>query len=141
MHLTYLMWKRGVGFRVGTSGVYTQRGKAEIGIKQRCKHEHADAVWVISAHETDAEARAAEVTLSLRYGLPTIPFYRRKSASGKSFIGNQELIDRVFSTVDSESGGYRLIADQGLSIQHPHYAAASSEGRRRVLRIALCGER
>jgi DNA helicase-2/ATP-dependent DNA helicase PcrA len=141
MHLTYLMWKRTVGFRVGTSGVYTQRGKAEVGIKQRCNHEHADAVWVISAHQTDAEARAAEVTLSLRYGLPTIPFYRRKSASGKSFIGNQELIDGVFSTVDSEAGGLRLLEDEGLSIQHPHYLPATSEGRRRILRITLCGDR
>jgi len=47
IHLTYLMWKRAVGFRVGTSGVYTQRGKAQVGIKQRCLQEHADAVWVI----------------------------------------------------------------------------------------------
>ncbi len=141
MHLTYLMWKRGVGFRVGTSGVYSQRGKAEIGINQRCKQERGDAVWVISAHGSDAEARAAEVTLSLRYGLPTIPFYRRKSSSGKSFIGNQCLIDQVFSTVDSESGGRRLLADEGLSVQHPHHLPATFDGRRRVLRIALCGDR
>jgi DNA helicase-2/ATP-dependent DNA helicase PcrA len=141
MHLTYLMWKRGVGFRVGVSGVYTQRGKSEVGIRQRCKHEHADAVWVISAHETDAEARAAEVILSLRYGLPMLPFYRRKSATGNSLIGNQELIDDVFSTVDSDAGGRRLIEDEGLSLQHPHHLAATSDGRRRVLRITLCGER
>ena len=141
MHLTYLMWKRGVGFRVGVSGVYTQRGKGEVGIRQRCAHEHADAVWVISAHETGAEARAAEVTLSLRYGLPMLPFYRRKSASGKSLIGNQELIDHVFSTLDTEDGGHRLIEDEGLSLQHPHHLAATSDGRRRVLRVTLCAER
>ena len=141
VHLTYLMWKRGVGFRVGVSGVYTQRGKTAVGIKQRCLHEHADAVWVISTHQTDAEARAAEITLSLRYGLPMLPFYRRKSASGKSLIGNQALIDRVFSTIDSEAGGFRLLEDEGLSLQHPHHIAASSEGRRRVLRVTLCGER
>jgi DNA helicase-2/ATP-dependent DNA helicase PcrA len=141
MHLTYLMWKRGVGFRVGVSGVYTQRGKSAVGIRQPCLHEHADAVWVVSAHETDAEARAAEVVLSLRYGLPMLPFYRRKSATGKSLIGNQELIDSVFTTIDSDGGGRRLIEDEGLSLQHPHHLAATSDGRRRVLRITLCGER
>jgi len=141
MHLTYLMWKRGVGFRVGGSGVYTQRGGQEVGIRLRCIHEHADAVWVISAHETDAEARAAEVTLSLRYGLPMLPFVRRKSASGRSFIGNQELIDQVFTTLDTESGGMRLLDDEGLSLQHPHHLAATSDGRRRVLRVTLCAER
>ena len=33
-HLTYLMWKRRVGFRVGASGVYSQRGKSAVGIRQ-----------------------------------------------------------------------------------------------------------
>jgi DNA helicase-2/ATP-dependent DNA helicase PcrA len=141
MHLAYLMWKRGVGFRVGVSGVYTQRGKREVGIRQRCHHEHADAVWVISAHETDAEARAAEVTLSLRYGLPRLPFEHRKSATGRSLIGNQKLLDQVFSTIDTEAAGLRLLEDEKLSIQHPHHIAASSDGRRRVLRVTLCGER
>jgi DNA helicase-2/ATP-dependent DNA helicase PcrA len=141
LHLTYLMWKRGVGFRVGVTGVYTQRGRSAVGIRQRCLHEHADAVWVISTHDSDAEARAAEISLSLRYGLPMLPFYRRKSASGKTLIGNQELIDQVFSTVDSESGGFRLLEHEGLSLQHPHHIAATSEGRRQVLRVTLCGEK
>ncbi len=141
LHLTYLMWKRGIGFRVGVSGVYTQRGQSAVGIRQRCLHEHADAVWVISTHGSDAEARAAEISLSLRYGLPMLPFYRRKSASGKSLIGNQALIDQVFSTLDTEAGGFRLLEDEGLSLQHPHHIAATSDGRRRVLRITLCGER
>ena len=141
LHLTYLMWKRGVGFRVGVSGVYSQRGQAAVGIRQRCLQEHADAVWAISTHDSDAEARAAEIKLSLRYGLPMLPFYRRKSASGASLIGNQDLIDDVFSTVDSEAGGFRLLEEEGLSIQHPHHLAATSDGRRRVLRITLCGER
>jgi DNA helicase-2/ATP-dependent DNA helicase PcrA len=141
LHLTYLMWKRGVGFRVGVSGVYTQRGQRAVGIRQRCLHEHADAVWVISTHETDAEARAAEVSLSLRYGLPMLPFYRRKSASGTSLIGNQALIDGVFATIDTEAGGMRLLRDEGLSLQHPHHLAASSTGRRRVVRVTLCAER
>jgi DNA helicase-2/ATP-dependent DNA helicase PcrA len=141
MHLTYLMWKRGVGFRVGVSGVYSQRGRSAVGIRQRCLQEHADAVWVIAAHATDAEARAAEISLSLRYGLPMIPFVRRKSASGKNFIGNQALIDQVFSTIDTEAAGFRLLEDEGLSIQHPHHLAATSDGRRRVLRVTLCAEK
>jgi DNA helicase II / ATP-dependent DNA helicase PcrA len=141
MHLAYLMWKRGIGFRVGTSGVYAQRGKRVVGIRQRCLQEHADAVWVISAHDSDAEARAAEIALSLRYGLPMLPFVQRKTASGTSLIGNQELIDRVFSTLDTESGGERLLEDEGLSLQHPHHVPQTSDGRRRVLSLTLCAER
>jgi len=70
-----------------------------------------------------------------------LPFYRRKSASGKSLIGNQDLIDQVFSTVDSEAGGFRLLEDEGLSVQHPHHLAATSTGRRRVVRVTLCAEK
>ncbi len=141
MHLTYLMWKRGMGFRVGVSGVYSQRGQSAVGIRQRRLQEHADAVWVVSAHDSDAEARAAEVTLSLRYSLPMLPFYQRKSASGKSLIGNQGLINQVFTTIDTEAGGLRLLEDEGLSLQHPHHLAATSGGRRRVITITLCAEK
>ena len=120
--------------------VLPQRGRSAVGIRQRCLQEHADAAWVISAHESDAEARAAEVVLSLRYGLPMLPFYRRKSVTGNSLIGNQALIDDVFSTLDTEAGGYRLLDDEGLSLQHPHHLAATSDGRRRVLRVTLCAD-
>ncbi len=141
MPLTYLMWKKGIGFRVGVTGIQSTRGGGAVGIRQRCLHEHADAVWVISTHDTDAEARAAEAALSLRYGLPMLPFVKRKSASGKSLVGNQVSIDQVFSTVDSERGGIELLRDEGLSVQHPHHLAATSDGRRRVLRITLCAEK
>jgi superfamily I DNA/RNA helicase len=60
---------------------------------------------------------------------------------GKSLVGNQGLIDHVFSMVDSERGGLHLLEAEGLSIQHPHHLAATSDRRRRVLRITLCGEK
>ena len=34
LHLTYLMWKRGVGFRVGTTRVYTDnKRKPTLGLR------------------------------------------------------------------------------------------------------------
>ena len=73
MHMTYLMWKRGVGFRVGTSRAYTDARKRPIvGIRQRCFGEAADAVWVVSTHGTEVEARLAETVLSLKYEIPGV---------------------------------------------------------------------
>src|SRR5215218_6248527 len=143
MHLTYLMWKRGIGFRVGTSRVYTDgQVKPAVGFRQRCLHEHAEAVGVISTHGTEAEARAAETLLSLKYRLPTIPFVaRRNSPPDRSVVGNQALIDEVFSTIDTEPGGFRLLEDEGLSVQHPHHQPQGSIGRRRVLNLTLCAEK
>ena len=72
------------------------------------------------------------------YRLGTTPQFHL--TYGNSLIGNQGLIDSVFTSIDTESAGRRLLEDEGLSIQHPHHLAATSDGRRRVLRLTLCAE-
>ncbi len=107
LHMTYLMWKRGVGFRVGTSRTYTaSQVKPVIGVPYRMRTEGGDAAWVVSVHASDAEARVAEHVLAARYGLPTLPFNARPTAakSMDSVVGSQALIDRVFAAVDTEEG-------------------------------------
>ena len=75
--MTYLMWKRGCGFRVGTSRTYTNASTRRLaGPAIRLNGEHADACWVVATHESEAEARAGDI-LSLRYGIPTLPFVAR----------------------------------------------------------------
>ncbi len=149
LHMTYLMWKQGVGFRVGTSRTYTNgQAKATFGPAMRCNGEGGDAVWVIGTHASDAEARLHEATLAARYGLPTIPFKARPSAARNdlSFVGNQGLIDRLFASLDTEKAGYCLLADEDLSFDYPHHAAdghtnAASGSPRRRLSVVLCGDR
>src|SRR5262249_7203679 len=71
LYMTYLMWRRDVGFRVGTSRTYTNGvSKSVVGVATRMRGERADAAWVISTHQTEADARFAEALLSARYGLP-----------------------------------------------------------------------
>src|SRR5207247_6434642 len=70
LHMTYLMWKRGYGFRVGTSRTYTNRtGQTLPGPALRMTQEHADATWVVGLHDEELDARVHELQLSLRYGL------------------------------------------------------------------------
>ena len=142
LHIVYLMHRQGRGFRIGTTRVYTNgQVKAVIGLQQRCLHEHADAAWVVSTHDSAQDAKIAEVALSLRYGLPTIPFVSRRSSrtTGEGLIDDQLAIDHVFRMLDTESAGARLLADQGLSHAHPHQISQSAEGRRRILTVTLCG--
>jgi DNA helicase-2/ATP-dependent DNA helicase PcrA len=142
LHMTYLMRRAERGCRVGVTRTYADAVvKPVVGVQQRCAQERADAAWVVSVHETDAEARAAEHVLSLRYGLPTIPFVARRSARSNGLVGDQALIDRVFASVDSDLGGLRLVHDTGLDVEHPHHLPATHEGRRRTLTITLCGDR
>jgi DNA helicase-2/ATP-dependent DNA helicase PcrA len=151
LHMTYLMWKRGVGFRVGTSRTCTAgQIKAVVGVRGRMRQEGGDAAWVVSVHDSDAEARVAEHLLSATYGLPILPFNARPSGTGRvdSLVGNQVLIDRVFAALDTEAGGERLLVDEGLSLRFPHFTPLAhtsgrrgSQRRRRRMVVTLCGDR
>ncbi len=147
LQMTYLMWKAGCGFRIGTSRTYTNgQPRSVAGPAFRMNAERADATWVIDVYESEAEARAAEALLSLRYQLPTLPFLARSNGSppGRSLVGDQALIDRVFAELDTESAGRRLLSDHGLSFDHPHFSAATTTNGRRVRRrltVSLCGDR
>ncbi|MGB9185040.1 MAG: UvrD-helicase domain-containing protein, partial [Solirubrobacteraceae bacterium] len=147
LHMTYVMWRRDRGFRVGTSRTYTNgQVKPTVGVSLRLRGERADAAWVISTHSSEAEARYAEVSLSLAYGLPTLPFSARPvpGSQGRSLVGDQSLLDRLFAEHDTMSAGRRLLADGGLSFERPHFQAGTytkTEVRRRRLAISLCGDR
>ncbi len=146
LHMTYLMWKAGCGFRIGTSRTYTEGQPRSIpGPAFRMNGEHADATWVVETFDSEADARVAEILLSLEYGLPTLPFVARPYSGvvGRTVVGDQAALDRVFASIDTESAGRRLLRDSGLSFDHPHFSAAtttSGRRRRRRLTVSLCGD-
>ncbi len=89
LYMTYVMWRRDRGFRIGTSRTYTKgQVKPVVGVALRTRGERADASWVVSTHRSEADARYAEVLLSIRYGLPTVPFIarRRDGQEGRSWL-------------------------------------------------------
>jgi len=144
LYLTYLMWKAGWGFRVGTSRTYTNGQRQSIaGPALRLRGEHADAAWVVSVHDREAEARAAEAIVSLRYQLPTVPFVARPNGRDNSLVGDQALLDGIFAELDTESSGRRLLEHEGLSFEHPHFSTATTTSGKRVRRrlsVSLCGD-
>ncbi|MGF1472899.1 MAG: UvrD-helicase domain-containing protein [Rubrobacteraceae bacterium] len=145
VHFTYLMYREGIGYRVGTTQVYTRgQRKPVVGLAQRVLHEHADALWVVSTHSSENEARAEEYILSLRYRLPTLPFVPRKRGKGHSengLVHDAGYISRVFESFDTEAGARRLLADRGLSLGYPHYRPRSRNSKRRNVVVTLCGDR
>jgi DNA helicase-2/ATP-dependent DNA helicase PcrA len=142
MHMTYLMRRREEGFRVGTSRTYTAgQIKPVVGVALRARTESGDAAWVVGTHETEADARAHEALLSLRYGLPTIPFVARPNGRENGLVGDQELIDELFWKLDTVEAGCDLLADQGLDYCQPHFVPKSHEGARRIVTVTLCADR
>ena len=138
----YLMHKRGVGYRVGTSQVYT-RGQVDPVVRfvQRARQEHADALWVVATHTTENAARADEYITSLRYQIPTLPFVARKGRSTNGMSHDPQWIAEVFSAIDSSAGAERLLADRGLTKSSPHYRPQSRNSARRNIVVSLCGDR
>ena len=67
-HFTYLMRRQGVGFRLGTTRVYSRgQPRSVAGFSLRLTQERGDALWIVSTHRSEREARAEEYVLSLRY--------------------------------------------------------------------------
>ncbi len=150
-YFTYVMHKRGVGWRLGVSQVHTKgQKKPMLGFVQRSNQEHSDALWILAAHDTPQEARVLEYTTSLEYGIPTIPFVARKKGNngtkqnGKSqngYVHDQTVIDAIFKKIDTESSAIRLFAAYGLSPEHPHHRPQATMSDRRNIVTALCGDR
>jgi DNA helicase-2/ATP-dependent DNA helicase PcrA len=144
LSMTYLMWKAGYGFRVGTSRTYVNGQRRPLGGPgMRLHGEHADAAWVVSVHRGEAEARAAETLLSLTYQLPTLPFVAQPSGRANGLVGDQALLDSVFAALDTETSGRRLLEAEGLSFEHPHFTTATTTTGARVRRrltVSLCGD-
>jgi DNA helicase II / ATP-dependent DNA helicase PcrA len=141
-YFTYLMLKNGIGYRIGTSQVYTNgQVKPVVGYRQRSQQERADALWIVSTHESENAARAEESILSLQYQIPTLPFVPRRGRGTNGLVHDKAYIDRVFAAVVDFGGGERLLADRNLAIDQPHYRPRSRNSSRRRVVITLCGDR
>jgi DNA helicase-2/ATP-dependent DNA helicase PcrA len=122
IYFTYLMRKKGTGYRIGTSQVHTNgQVKPVVGYRQRSQQERSDALWIVSTHTSENQARAEESILSLQYQIPTLPFVPRRGRGVNGLVHDKAYIDRVFASVVDLGGGERLLTDRKLSIEHPHY--------------------
>lgn len=141
-YFVYLMWREGVGCRLGTTQVYTRgQVKPMVGFAQRSVHEHADAVWILSTHATENAARAEEYEFSLRYRIPTLPFTPWKGRSVNGLVHDPAYIARIFAAFDTITAGQELLQARGQFWEHPHYRPRSRNSKRRNVVISLCGDR
>ena len=141
-HFLYLMHKEGVGYRLGTSQVYTEgQARPMVGFKQRALQEHADALWIVRTHSSENEARIDEVLTSLRFGLPTCPFIARKGKARNGFVHDAAHLKRIFSSLDTPVSAERLLEEVGLDIDRPHHQPQGRNSNRRNIVITLCGDK
>ena len=141
-YFLYLMQKEEMGWRLGTSQVYTHgQEKPMVGFKQRSVHEHADGTWIIRTHPNENEARMDEILTSLRFGLPTLPFYPRKGRGTDGLVHDYAYISRVFKSLNTDDAALRLLEEVGLDPERPHYRPRSRNSNRHNIVITLCADR
>ena len=141
-HFVYLMYKAGVGYRIGTTQMYTKgQRKPVAGFVQRSNQEKADALWILSTHKDTSTARVSEYKLSLLYQIPTLPFVARKGGSTGGYVHDQSKINEIFSSFDTARSSKRLLKDLDLLENFPHHRPQTSKGKRQNILVSLCGDR
>lgn len=73
-HVVYLM-RQGDDYRIGRTTWRTSSQGNTLGIRRRAEGQHADAVWVLSVHETNEEAALAEALAAHRWNIPMWQFH------------------------------------------------------------------
>jgi DNA helicase-2/ATP-dependent DNA helicase PcrA len=119
LNYTYLMWKRGVGYRIGTTRGVRARKDGELcsGLQVRANQEVADAMWILHASNSAAECRYYEHYYSVRYGIPTMVFFVR----GRRMEMTQDWIDKLYGEMDTVDAAERLMDDRFLDRRYPHH--------------------
>jgi DNA helicase-2/ATP-dependent DNA helicase PcrA len=141
LHYVYLMRRDGIGYRLGTSSVYTKgQVKPILGFVQRLNQEHGDAIWVLATYNTVNRARAAEYELSLRYQIPTIPFVARKGVSTGGYVHDQIALDKIFAQFDTAASATKLLKSFHLQTTYPHHRPQVSKSNRQNVLVTLCGD-
>jgi len=136
LFFTYLMFKRGMGYRIGITRRYRFEGpnKPSLGYIQRTNQERADAIWLLEASHTDEEARYWEQYYAAKFGLPTCIFV---SLPGSKML--QSAIDNLYSRLDTEAAAMKLLASKNMFPEHPHHVPkCTTTKRRRNFGVTLC---
>jgi DNA helicase-2/ATP-dependent DNA helicase PcrA len=141
LHYVYLMWKKGMGYRVGTTGGVRAGNKNRVanGLMIRTNQEVADAMWIIHAGKDASEARFLEHYYSVTYGLPTMVFHVR----GRRMAMGQEWINKLFHEVDTEEAALRLMTAFQLDRRYPHHrpsAVIRGQSHRKIVWFTVFGD-
>lgn len=137
VYYVYLMYKAGVGYRIGqTQGIRSRyEDKSDNGLAVRLNQEKADKMWIVRTCETKSEATYYEQYYSVKYGIPTAVFHDK----GRAISMNQNQIDKLFKEIDSFSAAEKLMEDLYLFNEYPHHfsnAVTRGNSSRKIINLS-----
>lgn len=117
-YYVYLMYKKGLGFRIGQTRSYRSDGSKNVnGLMQRLNQEHADKIWLIKSCDTQMEASYYEQYYATIYGLPQMCFH----TIGRDLSFTQDDINKFYSAIPTDLRASMLMNEEMLSMEYPHY--------------------
>lgn len=140
VYYVYLMYKEGIGYRIGqTQGVRSRKvGEIANGLMVRLNQEKADKAWILKVCETKEDACYYEQLLSTKYSIPTMVFHN----SGRNMSISQETIDKLFNNIDTKKNVIKLMEELLLFEEYPHHKPSGvTRGNvsRRILNMTFFG--
>lgn len=111
-HVVYLM-RRGDQYRIGrTRMMYSSQHKG-FGVILRGRREKADAVWILSTHDSIAEASLAEMLTQHEFNIPGVHF---EPVGGGDVVDVTEFWRKLGSNTEN---GERCLASFGRLVESP----------------------
>jgi DNA helicase-2/ATP-dependent DNA helicase PcrA len=143
VHYVYLMYRAAKGYRIGICVGGRSDGYKpglSVGLLVRNNQEHGDKVWVLRVCASRQEAVYYEQYYAFTYGIPTTAFHD----NGRGLTNlSQEIIDKLFASVDTATRARRLMDDMGLFFDYPHHRAQGIGGdaqpHRQTVHLTLFG--
>ncbi len=124
IYYVYLIWKKDLGWRLGVTDNLAVRLKLE---------RSADKIIGLRSFNAKQEAQYFETYLSLKYGIPTTCFMKRK---GMHLIGRW--LKRLFEELDTEERGKKIAKDLDIDLNYHHYCLdAVTRGNKVRIKINL----
>jgi F-box protein 18 (helicase) len=115
-HVVYLM-KKGGNFRVGrVPFFYDSQGRA-FGLGVRSSSEGAEASWILSVHDTAAEAITSENLVQALFGIPGVRFKTTSKKDVMDVTKFWSLYSRAVS--DQTERALKCLKAYGRLIEHP----------------------
>jgi DNA helicase-2/ATP-dependent DNA helicase PcrA len=137
--LVYLMYRADRGYRIGrTTGMrfMSRGGPARAGHLVRSNQEHADALWLLRACPTAAEASFYESYYAAQYGLPTCCFH----GIGRALAMDDVWLRKLYDEIDTEPRAKALMDDLLLHPDFPHHRPQNGR-RRSTINLTMFSDR
>ena len=126
-HYVYLMFRKGLGWRIGVTDDLILRLRLE---------RSADKILAIRAFNSDDEARYHETLWSLKYGIPTSCFKERDDN-----IIKKDLLAKLYGEIRVEDNVRKLADDLNIDLSSCHYClngVKRGESSRVIINLQLC---